>query len=103
MTFKLQKHPTFRTTATINVPTDGGTIAQTLSVRFKVLPEEATALEPVEFLRQAVLSLDDVVDDQDAPLAFSAELLEEVIAPPYVRIGLIRAYWQALAGAKAGN
>ena len=103
MTFKLQKHPTFRTTATINVPTDAGTVPQSLSVRFRVLPEDATNLESLEFLRQAVLGLDDVVDDNDTPLAFSAELLEDVIAPPYVRICLIKAYWQALAGAKAGN
>lgn len=103
MTFKLILNPTFLTRAMITVPTDAGPVEQSLNVRFKVLPDEAEALESTEFLRQAILHLDDIVDDGNDAIPYSTELLEQVIARPFARVGLVRAYYQALAGAKAGN
>ena len=101
--FKLQKAPTFTTTATLNVPTDEGQVEQTIGVRFKVMPKEAGELETDEFLRRAILRVDDVVDEDNEPLPFGPELLEQLLATPFAVIGLIKAYWQALSGARSGN
>lgn len=103
MAFKIAKDPTFVTTATILVPTDEGEIEQTLGVRFRVLPEETAELLPQEFLKRAILRLDDVVGDDGNQLPSSAELVDQVIALPFTRLPLIKAYWQALTGARVGN
>lgn len=101
--FKLQKAATFTTTATLLVPTDEGQVEQTIGVRFKVMPVAAADLETDEFLRHAILRVDDVVDDDNEPVAFSPDLLERLVTTPFVRVGLMRAYWQAVSGARAGN
>lgn len=101
--FKLQKSPTFTTTATLDVPTDLGIEKQTITVRFRLMSDEATNLTPPEFLREAILHLSDIADDDGAQLAFSDDVLDKIISLPFARVGLIRAYWQAMAGAKLGN
>jgi hypothetical protein len=101
--FKLTKSPTFTTTATLDVPTDTGVEKQTITVRFRVLGEEATQLDPVSFLRAAILNLADITDEDGTELPFGEELLDKVLSLPFARLGLVRAYWQAMAGAKLGN
>lgn len=103
MALKLHKNPTFVTKANILVPTDDGHVDQSISVRFRVLPDEALELPAPEFLKRAILRIDDVVDDDDTPLASSDALIEQVIAQPYTRVPLIRAYMTALSGARVGN
>jgi hypothetical protein len=101
--FKLQKSPTFTATATLLVPTDEGQVEQTIDVRFKMLPVDAGELPTDEFLRQVILRIDDVVDDEGEPLPYGPEMLEQMIATPFARVGLVKAYFQAVSGARAGN
>ena len=103
MALKLSKNPTFVTKAIILVPTDEGQIEQSISVRFRVLPDEALELPSPEFLKRAILRIDDVVDDDDTPMASSDALIEQVIAQPYTRLPLFKAYMTALTGARVGN
>ena len=67
--FTLQKNPVFKTTARIVVPTEEGDVEQTLGVKFRLLPDDATKMEPTEFLREAVVLLDDIVDEAGIPLS----------------------------------
>lgn len=101
--FKLQKSPTFTTKATLVVPTDDGPVEQTITARFRLVSDELTQADPVTFLREAVLSLSDIADEEGNQLAYDSDLLNKVLALPYARVGLVRAYWQAMSGAKLGN
>lgn len=103
--FTVIKNPTFRTVATINVPTDEGVVAQTLSVRFRVGADEDDVAESYgqPFLRGVILTLDELVDETGAPLAYTDELRDQLLARPFVRMGLLRAYFDALAGVKAAT
>ena len=103
MALRLQKNPTFVTTATITVPTDGGPIEETISVRFKVLDDAALELPSPEFLKRAILRIDDVTDDDGAPVPSSEQLIADVLALPFTRLPLVRAYMTALTGARLGN
>jgi hypothetical protein len=101
--FTLQKNPTFKTTARIIVPTDEGDVEQTMGVKFRLMSDDANQMDVVQFLRDCVLSMDDIVDDAGKPLTYDAELREAMLAVPFVRVGLMRAYWAAVSKAKMGN
>jgi hypothetical protein len=101
--FKLQKSPTFTTKVTLVVPTDEGQVEQTIKARFKLVGDELTQADPVTFLRAAVLSLSDIADEDGNQLSYDSDLLDKMLALPFARVGLVRAYWQAMAGAKLGN
>lgn len=102
MSYRLKKNRTFTTTATLTIPSDEGPVTQTLGVRFKVLPG-AEAMQVEDFLRTAILHLSDIIDDDGEPVAFSETLLEQIIAEPWARVGLLKAYWNEMAGARAKN
>ena len=101
--FKLQKSPTFTTKATLVVPTDDGQVEQTITARFRLVGDDLTQADPVTFLREAVLSLSDIADEDGNQMAYDSDLLDKMLALPFARVGLVRAYWQAMAGAKLGN
>lgn len=103
MTFKLQKNRTFRTTVNIKVPTDNGITDQSFVARFRVMDDADSALQVDDFLRRAILHVEDVQDDDGELIASSDDLIARLVAQPFVRVALITAYWAALSGAKAGN
>ena len=103
MAFKLQKNPTFTTVAKILQPTDAGQVEHTVTVRFKQVPKIADDLSVDDFLRQAILNITDVTDEEGQPVAFDATLLDQMLDAPFIKRGLIAAYWEAMAGARAGN
>lgn len=101
--FKIVKHPTFRTTARINVPTDEGPIEQTISVRFKVAADTADsgADGGIPWLREHILSMDDLADEKGEPVAYDEQVRDQLIDMPFVRVGLFRAYFDAVSGREA--
>lgn len=107
--FKIVKNPTFTTTATIHVPTDDGIVPQTLRVRFRVLPDDEQPLSEdkgLSFLRDAIVHLDDIVDEDGTPLSYSDDLRDQLLGRAYVRFGLLGAYFSAQLGrgaAASGN
>lgn len=103
MAFKLQKHPTFTTVATIVQPTDAGPVEHTVTVRFKQMPKDTDEMSVDEFLRQAILHISDVVDDNNEPVAFNTTLLDQMLEAPFIKRGLMTAYWDAMAGARSKN
>lgn len=103
MAFKLNKNPTFVTKVTIAVPTDEGFVDETLSVRFKVVGDAAWEMNSPEFLREVILRIDGVLNDDDEPVASSGQLIEDVLALPFTRLPMVKAYMQAVTGARVGN
>lgn len=106
--FKIAKEPTFQHTVKVRVPVDGGFEDQSLKVTFRVLPNgqfsNAGGVEgQIEDMRKAIVSMDDLVDGENNPVPFSDELKEQLIAVSYVRLALVQAYIDAVAGARTGN
>lgn len=103
--FKVIQHPTFRTVARVQVPTDEGIIEQTMGVRFRVSAEiaEAGSEGGLPWLRTHVLAIDDLVDEAGQPLAYSEEVRDQLLAQPYVRVALFAAYFDATSGVKAAR
>lgn len=103
--FTIVKNPTFKTTATIQVPTDDGIVAQTLTVRFRIGQDEDDVGDGfgLPFLRSVILSLDDLVDETGAQVPYSEAVRDELLSRAFVRTGILRAYFDALSGAKAAQ
>lgn len=103
---KIVKHPTFRTTATIMVPTDEGPQPQTLRVRFKLMDDDQypeNEDKGLGFLREAVLSVEDVVDEDDKPIPYDDALRDELFKRAYIRLGLLQAYFAGATGFAAAT
>ena len=102
MAFRVSKTRTF--TAPVHVGDESFT------ARFHSLSDEE--LQPFdgpgadkqkEFLRRSVATLDGLLGDDDKPLPYSTEVLEQMIAYPDLRVAMLLAYNDGLYRAKAGN
>jgi hypothetical protein len=113
--FTLQSEPRWIWPVEVMTPAEDGTFTTgRFRAAFRLLPparraELGASVEGTdELLREAVVELLDLVDDAGDPLAHSAPLLDACIGNPWVRMGLVRSYVQALEGmplsrAAAGN
>ena len=109
--FKITTDPRFTHEVKVMVPVDGGHEEQSFKVTFKVVPidelKEDVSLSAEQnqarHLRQVVCGMADLVGDGDAPLDYSDKLRDQLIAIPYVRIAMMRAYLGAVTKARAGN
>ena len=99
--FTVVKNPTFRCPATIHVPTDDGVTTQTLTVRFRLFEAVEEPGPDVDFLRHVIVSLEDLVDESDAPVPYCDEVRDQLLKRGYVRKGLIQAYFNTVNGAEA--
>lgn len=106
--FKIVDHPEFTHDVPVLVPIDGGHREEKFKCRFRLASEEETAeLSVIDagkpFLRRVIVQIFDVVDEAGEALVWSDELRERLIDLPFVRAGLARAYFAAIAKARAGN
>lgn len=106
MSFRVTPNPTFTATAQIKVPSNDGFEDRELKVRFRLLSDSATpstASSGDDFLREAVDCLFDLVDEQGKRIEFNADVLDDLIRWPFVRVGLIAAYFKTVNGIVLGN
>lgn len=116
--FKLLEEPRWTWPVTVRVPVEGGLEDRTFRAHFRLVPAprraelDAMADGTDQLLREAVLQVMDVTDEAGATLPHSPELLEALIGIPWVRMGLLRSYMEAMMGqapagivppAEAGN
>ena len=108
--FNIAAKPTFKRTVKASVPSDNGHDEQSFVATFRVIDTVkadsynlGTESGSADFVRAVVVRLDDIVGDDKKPVPYSDELLEQVIALPYARLPLARAYMDAVGGAKTGN
>lgn len=108
--FKINQRPTFKRQVAIPVPSDAGHEPQSISVTFRALPERELAefntltLDGQKDLLRAVIAhVEDVLDDEDAQIPFSSELLDDLMDWSFARLALMRDYATAIAEARAGN
>lgn len=102
MAFRLSKTRTF--TATVHVG------EESFVATFRALPDaqlsefDAPGAETQKsFLRRVIAELDGLLDDQDLPLGFTRELLEDLLDYSDLRVALLGAYHTGFYRAKAGN
>lgn len=110
MPYKLLKTVEFTHDVPVAVPADGGHQEATLRTRFRHLSDEEAAQFDFgsgegmkDFLRAVIVRFEDVVDENDRPVAMSDELLERMIGTSYVRLALLRHYGAAQTKARLGN
>ena len=112
--FKLTDSIEVNRTVTIHVPSDGtGFRRDTLEVRFRILnADESEALmermkngrDDIELLNEVLIGLPNGVMGEDGErLEDSQELRDRLIAIPFVRISLVKAYNDAQMGAFRKN
>ncbi len=106
--FKITTEPKFTHTVTVCVPTDGGHVEQSFKATFRVLDAEqlstdSTVEGQIEDLRRVLVSMNDLVGEDNQPVSYSDALREQLIRLPYVRIALINAYVRGVTKAKQGN
>lgn len=108
--FKIIENPTFTHTVRVMVPIDGGHREETLKATYKVLTTDevngydlSDSASSRDFLRTALVKLDDIADADGKPIPYSDEVRDQVLALPYARIALGRGYFEAVSKARTGN
>lgn len=99
--FTLAAEPRFSCPVTVAQP---GMAAQRFTATFRLLPLDqrtelgATEAGTDELMRLSLVDVTEVQDEAGAPIPFGPELVEALIANPWTRRGLVRAWVEALAG-----
>jgi hypothetical protein len=107
--FKITKNPEFTHDVPVLVPCDGGHVEQSLRVRFRAISVDEMNTHSMygdgqeTYLRAVCVRFEDVADDDGQPIPPSEELTTKLLAIPFVRVALIRAYTLAMSKAKTGN
>lgn len=108
--FKIIDRPEFTHTVPVMVPSDGGHREESLKTRYRVLSNdqaESFQLNTTEglmgFLKETIVSLDDLVDAAGKPVAYSLDVRDQVLGLPYARLALLRGYMTAVTKARVGN
>jgi len=108
--FVVDPDPQFTHTVKVKVPVDGGYEEQSCKATFRVIPTEEAATfdltdgaESTEFLRRALVSLDDLVDGNKQPVPYNDTLRDQLLSRAYFRTAVARTYFAAMTGAQSGN
>lgn len=101
--FKLISNPEFSHDVPVMVPVDGGHEEQTLRARFRVTDADPDTTSAVDYLKKVFVGVEHLVDDAGSPVAWSDAVRDRLIAMPYVRLALFRAYAAATTKARLGN
>lgn len=108
--FIVDTDPKFTHPVKVRVPVDGGFEEQSCKATFRVIPtEEAAEYDLTDgessaaFLRRALVSLDDLVDRNNQPVPYNDQLRDQLLSLSYFRAAVARTYFEAMAGARAGN
>lgn len=108
--FVVAKESQFTHAVTVEVPIDGGHRKETFKARFRVLDsakidgfdldsEEGST----ELLKAAIVTLDELVDENNKPVPYSDELRDQLIVVPFVRAALAKTYFAAIGKSARGN
>lgn len=109
--FKVTSEPQFTHAVKVQEPVDGGFKESTFKVRFRVIPmdqlkaedgEEGEAAQKVS-LRKVIVSMSDLIGEDDQPLPYSDDLRDQLLDMAYVRLALLQTYTKALTKVKTGN
>ncbi len=108
--FNVAAEQTFKRTVPVQTPVDGGHRDDSVIAFYRVIPTDKVKQFDLnteeglrDFLKAAVVKLDDLVGADKQPVPFSDDLFEQLLGLPYLRLALMRTYFDAVAKVKAGN
>lgn len=111
--FKIQKKATFTWPVTVNVPRDGGGfVTHEFTAEFKLQEQskldrllEQFRNEDRDILKELLVGWEGVSDAEGNVMLFTEETRDHLIDIPYVRTGLLKAYFESSSGnkVKKGN
>ena len=108
--FKLSTDPQFTHRVSVSTPVDGGHETETMQVRYRVVPvaevadfDLSTETGTAEFLRRAVVRIDDLVGEDDQTLSWSDRVRDAIFALPHARMAIVRSYFDAVIEARQKN
>ena len=108
--FKIATNPEFTHNVPVMVPVDGGHSEETLSVTFRQVPmadveayDLNTGSDTVSFLQTVIVSVNDVVGDDDKPLPYNDALRDRLLDLSNIRVAMVNAYLHAVMKARVGN
>lgn len=104
--FKIASNPEFSHLVKVRVPVDGGFADHEFTARFRVIPWSrlvAVENDPAEQLRLIWVGWEGIVGDDGTPVPYSSAMRDQLIDLMFVRAPVLRAYVDAVAGAKRGN
>lgn len=106
--FRVIEDPQFVEDVKVDVPDGSGWRSQVLRTRFRAL--KVADMETLEedggaraLLDRAVVGFEDLVDDAGSPVDGTGEWRVRLLEYAFIRTALIRAYYVAQAGLRAGN
>lgn len=108
--FIVDDRPTFTREVKVLVPEGDGHREEKIKATFLVIPTSeidagklGTGEGTKEFLRTAVVRLDDLVDKAKQPVAYTDAVRDLVLDLPYVRVALANKYFDEVSKAAEGN
>lgn len=108
--FKVDANPKFTHDVDVKVPVDGGFETQSLKATFRVLDDDVLKAADFdtfdgqkEFLRLALVQLDDLQDEAGKPLPYNDKLRDQILGLPYARTALLRGYTEGIVPGAMGN
>ncbi|MVO16854.1 hypothetical protein [Parasedimentitalea huanghaiensis] len=108
--FNVVTIPKFTRTVKVQVPDGDSHVEQSFKANFQVLSDDKSEglnwsdIDGIKaFLREAMISADELVDEKNEPVAFSDEIREGLLSLPYVRVALLKTYTLAQVQESVGN
>lgn len=105
--FDFKKDYVFAWPVTVLVPTETGQVEQQFTGLFKLVPTQeiadSTLADPANadanMVRKTLIGWKEDLIEGGKPKVYSDEAREEVIAIPFIRFAIAKAYWDAVGGA----
>jgi hypothetical protein len=108
--FNVVTKPTFTRDVPVSVPSGDSFKEESLKATYSVLSDTdrdafdlATTEDVKAFLREIIVSLDDLADENGQPVTYSPAILEDLLGLGYVRLALLTTYTRAQVKAVTGN
>ena len=108
--FKLKDNKDFWWPVTVAVPVDGRHAKHKFRGQFLLIDQEEIdgyvedanddEAGDLDLLSRVLIGWEGVADDDGNPIEFSDEVRDKLLKIPYVRLGLIKAYFEAVAGGR---
>lgn len=110
---KIIRNPEFLAPVKVLVPADGGSAEQSFRIRFRALTlseqadfDHSTVEGTNAFLRTVIVGWEGLQGEDGTPFEVSAPNLNMILDLQYIRLAIVRAYFDATNGigaAKRGN
>lgn len=108
--FKVNQEPEFVRDAKIHTPHEDGFREDLLKTRFRAIPvseadgyDLSTGAGTIEFLKRVVVGFENLIGEDDKPMACTEALIDALLDEAYIRVGLVGTYFKGMHKSASGN